>query len=221
MEIELDGEVKSVHDVFFSIDAYELGIEIDFVYWAKLSDNDYVLFGEPDPTGSYLVRSPIVLIALDRIAESIRSESLVPHSSNECMECMYIDHVGKDDYIIFDRDSIELRKARMIHLSENLGIDPEFGELINRLSKGEPVEAELLDLWDRISGKLGQGIHVEELNTHVKAAVNTWGKLIALRKGVEITPDKPWADIVRLCPVTWKVLTLAVTSGSFDRFLKG
>ncbi|WP_367883829.1 hypothetical protein [Thermococcus peptonophilus] len=61
-------------------------------------------------------------------------------------------------------------------------------------------------------------IVIQELDTHISIATSTWPKLLQLRKGVDITPESPWADFARLVPVAWKVLTMAVKSGSLCRF---
>ncbi|AMQ18169.1 hypothetical protein A0127_02800 [Thermococcus peptonophilus] len=232
VRIDFGGEVKKIHDVFFSIDPYELGIEIDFIYWGRLEKNDYILFGEPDPTGSYLIRSPIVLISMDKILESIENDKLEQYDRNDCHECRSLPRLKEGDYYIFDRDSIELRSERMKHIIDNYLISEHPGDLdeieslIDEILKTENFEKAsnlantLKDKWMEVKNRVTaqDSIVIQELDTHISIATSTWPKLLQLRKGVDITPESPWADFARLVPVAWKVLTMAVKSGSLCRF---
>ena len=225
-EYDEDGKIiTKVDDTIFSIDPFERGIEVDFIYYTNdIEDNNYLIFGEPDPTGSFLIRSPIVLISLDKIIDTITSNRFLSCSSENCKECKCISDLTEDDYIIFDKDTLDLRKERMINLAKNMNIDLEFIDMLNSLSKGNQVESELQRFWNK--NKADQSVKKKELvkryelDTHVNIAINTWSKLYTLKKGSVINTENALDIVSRFCPVTWKVLTLAINSKSLDPYIK-
>jgi len=221
VEIELeDGSVKRVPDSYFSIDPYELGIEIDFMYWLALDDNDYILFGEPDSTNSFLIRSPIVLISLEAIVDSIKTNNLVSWDSKECRECKSLKQLSGDDYYVFDIDHVELRMNRIKNLVDTLNnnlIDLDsVTDAIEGFYKGDQDAAPILK--DALS-QLSTSNPVErELSFHLSVALKTWPMFLKLREKEDLKYDSPQGGILRMCPVTWKVLTMATKSCALDRF---
>lgn len=233
VEMEFDDKrIRRIPDSYFAIDPYELGIEIDFIYWMRLDGGDYILFGEPDPTGSFLVRAPVVLLSAESVVEAIKRDNLVNSDSPECRECFSLPDLSSDDYRVFDVDHIELRYRRIQALidalessggSINTVEDLKNGiqSLISKEPGAERILRESLEgMKAEASSKgLGDTSEVGELEFHVKIAINTWRKFLTLREGVEISHSEPWGDVARFCPVVWKVLTMAVFSGSLGRFL--
>lgn len=107
--LTIDG--KTIRNILFAINPFELGIEIVQVLECTLSENDYLLDGETlEPFGDsekQLVRMPLALISHDYLRRNAENnfKNLKYNSSYSIQRSIIGDEFQKDEILVFNWDT--------------------------------------------------------------------------------------------------------------------
>ncbi len=209
---DTSGEIRSCDNVVFSINPYELGIEVIRPYEVELLDNDWLLDGEilpsPDAPFPYLVRRPVLLLRMDWLLDMYSNTTpnglgqLVSDeegAATRSLECKVLPNIPAGKFRLFGdfvsvkgSPDVDLRAARLRQVREKIALLKENKNEDAPAHRNEWQslldEQHLLESWDEQYRKLFECVMRE--------------------RQISETPEmKPLRS---LCPVTWKTLELVL-----------
>lgn len=212
---------KSCDNIIFSINPYELGIEVIRPYQVDLGNNEWLLDGEilpsPEAEWPYLVRRPILLLRTDWLSgvyhgvKPNKPKSLGELFSDEdgeaagSLECKVLPNIPSDAFRLFgdfvfvrgkDGPNVDLRAARLKSVRERIDLLKDNSNVATPEHRKEWEalldERNLLENWDKQYRLLFTRTMEERQISEIP----------------EMTPLRS------LCPVTWKTLELALHHGT-------
>jgi hypothetical protein len=110
------------HDVVFSLNPGEFGIEAIWLCTFSLDDGEYLVDGEVGAGYNMLIRSPVLLLDIEflrNVYELSGSLGCLVTGDAESPDCKRLPVVPRQHYVLFDAD-IELRQRRLKQLEDRL-----------------------------------------------------------------------------------------------------
>ncbi len=176
-------EEKQIHNVIYSLNPSEFGIEVIRIAHFNLKDDECLLDGEFHLSRKVLIRRPVVLIDMKYIEDIFTSNKSLGKliKTDLQFECKMMDPIPKDNCYVFIPD-IELRQQRLERIKEELATK----KLTKKSRENLLWESELITNWIKkykyaFQNASDNGIQNENLRT--------------------------------LCPVTWKTLEIILSHG--------
>lgn len=137
--VHADGEKVIWDNVLFSVNPFELGIEVLKVFELELPADAEIVFGEVWPPGDCLIREPVMMVRVAAVLEAWRCGQMAEALDVDTAGVM-LPPLSESDYVVFSAE-LTLRKRRVLTLRER--------ESAGRISPRERLELhQLLEPWD-------------------------------------------------------------------------
>jgi hypothetical protein len=186
---------STVHNIVFSINPAEFGIEVMALCTFELREGEYVIGGEYDLSRQVLIRELPVLLRLRYLAEVYRNNGTLGTLQEEgnSFDGKLLEFVPANDCRIFDAD-VAFRKTRKQTIEDQ----------VKKMTS--PHHRSNLE-WERKNV-------VEDWLSRYESTVAAVGQ-----KGLQ-GAAQPEKELRTLCPVVWKTLELAFAHGLLSHLPK-
>ncbi|NWG06842.1 MAG: hypothetical protein HXY35_09180 [Chloroflexi bacterium] len=105
---------RYIKNVLFTINPFEFGVEVIWLCKFEMNEGEYILDGEFNLGRNYLIRRPVVLLAMDYLKQVFETGGslgeIIPDSESKLLP-----PIPYDSLIVFNQD-VELRKQRLKYL---------------------------------------------------------------------------------------------------------
>jgi len=154
---------KTVENIIFSINPFELGIEVCKLITFNLKDEEEIIDGEILEVDDILVRRPVMLLSVEKLKSifnqnngSLGTFNKSSFKVKEQRDCKYLSSLNKEDYHLFTYD-LEMKKIKLQQKS-SYGHESKFirqwmhnyEKDFSRLAKGKnlknPIDEDVLSL---------------------------------------------------------------------------
>lgn len=171
-------EITEIHNVVYSLNPAEFGIEIIWLCTFNLSDGEYLIDGEYHLGREVLIRRPVVLIDMEFLRQTYGQQQTLGNlsSKDETFGGKLLPLIPKEHCMIFDVD-VELRHHRLDRIEEQLRSADLLGARRRILKwEQERIRSWLSEYGEAVKSAADRGLQHDHLRT--------------------------------LCPVTWKTLEM-------------
>ena len=108
-----------IRNAVFTINPFEFGVEIVWLYKFTLFDNDVIIDGEYDLGRNYLIRQPVILLRMDFLKKIFIKNNNSIGLYNTETDCKILPEIPIES-IKFFLDDIPLRKNRLKNIADEL-----------------------------------------------------------------------------------------------------
>ncbi|MDG7000980.1 MAG: hypothetical protein JRN15_17945 [Nitrososphaerota archaeon] len=206
------------HSVTFTLNPFELGCEVLWLTKFDLYPGEFILDGEVDATGSFLIRRPVILISVDFLKRAYNDGTLeychddelrnAGNAQRYVFDKKYLRSIPKGTYKIF-AEELEFAKRRLRTIVEIQSVkwkqdwDSQVADWINGTSSFDTESNK-----DQF-GKMVSGIKNRKMQEEFKMRLMWQVRYGALfDKYARGDRDITDLDLLSFCPTTWKALEL-------------